>query len=383
MKRLFAVMVAAMTLLLPSCDNTQKTPSGPSLHTFKATNEAMDGKSVVWLSGDKITLMGDGGAEAQTVRLLMGAGSSTGTFEVEMNSYNIYHALYPSSSVLATSGEGFTFELPRNREAVTDFAMFNTVWRAAKGTPESGLAFKNILGAVEFRLTGDFEVQRMKITASADSPALAGTFKYDVRSGEMTCESGVNTMTAELPSGVMLSSSPTSIIVLLPVGEYRDLSLILSNDAGNGYEYTVSGSVDVGRAAITKVADATYNPEYVHAPFIGNWHLTKFCNREVEVDIYLTLNDDDTFVLYQREEEYPLEVFEGMYNYDVATRVISGTYSDNVPWASTYTVSMSGEDMVWRSTSGEESLYERCEPSDMPNAATVKALRSGSVKRFL
>ena len=98
----------------------------------------------------------------------------------------------------------------------------------------------------------------------------------------------------------------------------------------------------------------------------------------------MSLNDDDSFVLYQRSPEYEPTVFRGTYTFDTVDNVFSGTYSDGVHWATSYRVeSVSDETMTWVNTANadEVSVYVR---SEIPSTMLQKlGMSSICVKRFL
>ncbi len=66
------------------------------------------------------------------------------------------------------------------------------------------------------------------------------------------------------------------------------------------------------------------------------WKLSTFCDAPADVDIYINLGTDGRFTIYQRTEDLSFSVFEGEYSVDEENSILSGVYSDNTPWASSY-----------------------------------------------
>lgn len=379
-------MLMAMVLFaLPSCSKKGSDDAGTpgtgvsATLKFTSTTEAIDGESIVWSAYDVINVNGAGSTSGTEFSLQSGSGKTSAVFSGKMLTASHYYAFYPASAVQSVQDGNFTFELPRTRTAGVSVREAGEIFRAADGTPESGFEFRNILGYVELRLTGSGSVSSVKLSASSSSPAIGGIFTYNAKEHTLTATSASNTAVGSLNKAITLSSSPKSVFFALPEGRYTNMTVTLSGDKGQ--QYLVEGTVVVERSSVTVVDNLTLNENYVDVSFIGDWHLTSFCGSAIEADIYLSLKDDDSFKLYQRSFDYPLTVYEGTYNFDGTT--ISGTYSDGVAWAASYSIAMNGDNkMIWTNTSTSEvSIYERCE---LPNLTEKSSTRGATdVKRFL
>lgn len=378
--------MAVAILALPSCgekpNNGTTKPTGPTKMTFEATTESIDGTDILWSAYDEILVQGKGSAEAKTLGVSSGSGKSTATFSAKMDVCDKYYAFYPAASAASTSDGLFTFELPRTRVGGASILECGQIYRAAVGTADSGFEFRNLFGFVELQLTGEGTVTSIKIN-TASNIAMSGTFGYDAEQQKLTSVNGENSIVAQLPNAITLSSTPQSVFVMLPEGRYTDMTLTLSGNKGQ--MLIANNDVVVTRSSVTRVSDLSVSEDYVNRDFLGNWRLVKFCDVAATVDLYLTLNEDDSFTLYQREFDYQLSIYSGIYDFNGRTSQISGTYSDGVAWAATYTIVMNGMDsMSWtNNTTNEVSVYERCE---LPNFGTeASATRSADVivKRFL
>jgi hypothetical protein len=103
--------------------------------------------------------------------------------------------------------------------------------------------------------------------------------------------------------------------------------------------------------------------------------------------VYLTLNEDNTFVLYQHTSDVLWEKYEGTYT--LSGNTLSGIYSDGVEWAD-YTIKYNNNEpkqiKLTRNGDAEDvSIYTKTEiPAEViDNAKTPAAVRSAESKRFL
>lgn len=98
---------------------------------------------------------------------------------------------------------------------------------------------------------------------------------------------------------------------------------------------------------------------------VGEWHLAETLVDGTEldgklVDVYLVLNSDCTFELYQRsgsqDERYDL--YTGTCCSNDGT--LSGTYSNGTPWGSSYKYKVVGSSLTLTSTDMlEEQVYDK------------------------
>ena len=120
----------------------------------------------------------------------------------------------------------------------------------------------------------------------------------------------------------------------------------------------------------------------------GEWHLVLWnAAAPSDFDVYVAFNADNTFEIYQRIEQVGYQHFSGTYL--LQGNRLSGKYSDNIPWGSTYEITFGTDDkvmtMVSESSVGETSAYER---SVIPQAVkenkwTVAKSYSGNTPRVL
>ena len=87
---------------------------------------------------------------------------------------------------------------------------------------------------------------------------------------------------------------------------------------------------------------------------IGEWHCTP---ETFEADVYLALDNDGTFDLYQQIGEGRHRHYSGEWELDGTT--LSGTYSSGDDWGSGYQVSFSGDNtMSLKTLNGSEEVMK-------------------------
>ncbi len=121
---------------------------------------------------------------------------------------------------------------------------------------------------------------------------------------------------------------------------------------------------------------------------VGDWALTEWNgSAQLPMGVYLTLNEDDTFVLYQHTSDVLWDKYEG--DYTLNGNTLSGVYSDGVKWAD-YIIKYNNNEpkqiKLTRNGDAEDvSIYTKTEiPAEViDNAKAPAAVRSAESKRFL
>ena len=108
---------------------------------------------------------------------------------------------------------------------------------------------------------------------------------------------------------------------------------------------------------------------------VGEWHLVSWNGAAPGVfDAYVSFASDKTFEIYQQIEQVGYQKYTG--SYLIGNKMLSGKYSDNTPWGSSYEVSFdeSGNTLTLVSdpSVGEVSVYTRASiPVSVKGGATV------------
>lgn len=96
--------------------------------------------------------------------------------------------------------------------------------------------------------------------------------------------------------------------------------------------------------------------------FAGEWHLTQWSvDSEFGKEVYLRLDEDLTFVLYQNIVSHGFRQFPGTFSFDAASATVSGRYDDGTPWGNSYAISdLTEKTMKWTATgTNDVSTYTR------------------------
>ena len=122
---------------------------------------------------------------------------------------------------------------------------------------------------------------------------------------------------------------------------------------------------------------------------IGEWKLTTWNNSEaLPFGVYLRLNEDNTFDIYQHTYTVLWVHYSGTFSHEGST--LQGTYSNGESWDGPYTIEYSQEPKLIRLTrtsqagSTDVSIYKA---TDIPNeviedATEATNVRSVAVERF-
>ena len=99
---------------------------------------------------------------------------------------------------------------------------------------------------------------------------------------------------------------------------------------------------------------------------IGDWHCTASTTK---AEIYVTFNEDNTFVLYQQINEGAFRVYNGMYSLtesaDGSAYILSGAYNDGAAWGTEYEMQMTGNYTMILTAGGISEKYEKL-PAGIP-----------------
>ena len=154
------------------------------------------------------------------------------------------------------------------------------------------------------------------------------------------------------------------------------------------YLIGVSSSKYTNTMAIAvEESEAPETPETPDTPVVNNgiygtWHIKSYCGAPSDIDIYMQLNEDGSFLLYQRSNSATYVEYSGTYTLDEANAIISGVYSDGSSWANSYNYSInSNNELVFVNTnnSAEITIYE---PATMPSISTLNISRAANISNI-
>ncbi len=253
-------------------------------------------------------------------------------------------------------------------------------------------AFSIIRFNVKNEYVRSFTVRSIAIESASASDALSGKFAIDIMNPSVEAVEARNSVSLAVGDGGKTAAG----------GEFTGYMLINGATLPAGSTISVETSVGTFKAQTSSAME--FHRGYVHtinftadgerltdkpetgmlSQCWGSWKLSTFCGAAVDFDVYMTLNDDYTFVLYQRTGDYEISKYYGSYTFDAASGIFGGTYDDNTPWAAEYALEeVDDNTLSWVNTASESeiSVYVR---ADIP--ATVHSLgnaKPGKMKRFL
>ena len=136
-------------------------------------------------------------------------------------------------------------------------------------------------------------------------------------------------------------------------------------------------------ALIAVLLSVTSCGEKVNEGLPGTWKLVAFCGHNTDADIYITLKEDSSFTLYQREDDLEYSLFVGTYIYDEATSMVTGEYANGKAWNSAYHITtLNAKSLVWESDTTPVEVSEYCR-SKAPQIVTGSRAAIADVKPFL
>lgn len=119
---------------------------------------------------------------------------------------------------------------------------------------------------------------------------------------------------------------------------------------------------------------------------VGEWVLTKWNDsQDLPFGVYLRLNADNTFDLYQHTANVLWVHYSGTYSLNGST--LSGVYSDGESWATDYTIKYNNNEpkQIMLTSTDNVGIYTETTIPDtvIDQASEAVATRSGETKRFL
>lgn len=116
---------------------------------------------------------------------------------------------------------------------------------------------------------------------------------------------------------------------------------------------------------------------------VGTWHLESTVVEDTEldatlVDVYLVLNSDCTFALYQKtgSQTDRYDLYTGVCSAEGG--ILTGTYASGTPWGSSYKYKVSGSSLTLTSSDNmEEQVYDKESlPENIKVNADTKSVES-------
>ncbi len=234
-KNLYFLIPAAMTVLATGCkvnldiEQTTEpeaivTPLVPM--TFQAggeaTKSAIDGTSILWASGDAITVFGSDNNPYQSGELTSGGASATFSVELPEGTTDPY-AVYPANASASISDGSIKTTIPSEQILADGTTVAPGALVAVAKASGHKFAFKNAFSLVVVTPTIDGVTE---ISVSAASGSLAGDFDITVSDQPSASPAGNNVSTVTLkPFGDGTFTKGTAYYVAVAPGVVSDLTI--------------------------------------------------------------------------------------------------------------------------------------------------------------
>ncbi len=254
-------------------------------------------------------------------------------------------------------------------------------------------AFSIIKFNIENKYARSFTVKEITIESADATVALAGDFAIDIvnpavnvvkgsSSIALTVENGTKTAVGGTFTGYLLVNGAT-----LPAGSTVTVATSLGK-----FQLQTASALTFNRGKVTTLNFEANEERLIDKPSSqladcwGSWKLSTYCGKAAEFDVYMVLNEDYSFTLYQRNGSYEITKLTGTYTFDATANIFGGEYADGVAWATTYALEeVDDNTLSWSNTANadEVSVYVKAEvPDNIKNKAAVRK-DAKSVKRFL
>ena len=282
------------------------------------------------------------------------------------------YTIYPYDESTHMLSEGiFSYVFPSiQRYEENSLAENVNVMLAVSQEPEDHeVHFRNCCGYLRVCLYGAGQTVKSVELAGNGSEPLAGKAELSVNRSGMPevsiCDDASMTLTLDCGEGVVLSSDqdkPTSFWFVIPPVDFSDgLSITVSDGMGHKFSKMVYDPVAVDRNSVKTMNafEVEFGSVISFSDISGSWRLDKWNGSVPPFNVSMEINDDGTIVLWQRIDDYSWERYDSEASLDM--NVISGTYSDGVPWSACYSIQLDGEEMIWTNTEDESdvSVYVR------------------------
>lgn len=379
MKRVLSILTCAVLLLsLSSCESKISDEVKPIV--LNATTQGFVGLGAetyaTWLNSDKISLLSSEDWSIALLNIASGAGSNDAQFTGEARGSACYYAVRPNTALTSVNNGVLNITVEPHNIILSNGDTHDDLPQLGIGD-KNGLFFSHLLGALQFNLPCDCTMSNISVVSKTNG--LYGSYAYDTAADRLSPVDVVDNLTIQLSEPMNLTVLD-AIFVAVPAASEVTVELNMT-DVESGVLYScTANNVKVERGRVRTI-DASLMSVLPIA--VGDWHLVSFCGTPASVDLYLSIAKDRSFTLYQRSGSLDYSVFTGTWEYDTATKTLSGRYSSGTAWASSYKVSLteSGELMLTNvNNSNEVSLYER---AATPQVGTSAARASVDIKPFL
>ena len=136
---------------------------------------------------------------------------------------------------------------------------------ASGSDPESGLAFRNVFGLLELRITGSTVLSKLMLTSNTDLSEqalnLSGRMYFGADGSFVGYAKTEQTARSVTVTGIdmQLSDTPLSVYVAVPPAEYDALTVRLFDKEGGYVERTLASPITVARNTVLPVEGLVFD----------------------------------------------------------------------------------------------------------------------------
>ncbi|MCH5173820.1 MAG: hypothetical protein J1D85_06390 [Bacteroidales bacterium] len=237
------LMLAIAAMAAFSCTKEMGTPE---LNTFdpkivtavvdgNITKTHLDGVTVLWTEGDKITAFDDAGTNYSSNAAKIEDGNKLATFEFPEfpAEKELVYAIYPEDGDAHVEGDKVVMQLSSEQPALANSFSEGANLAIAKGDGTDQLQFKNVGAYLSLTIKND-DVTHIKLTSSSN---MTGEATVDWNDGKP-----VAVVSPDGSSEVLMDDiqgAGTYYFVVYP-GRYEDLKIVFTKDDGQKAIYTNS-----------------------------------------------------------------------------------------------------------------------------------------------
>ncbi len=216
----------------------------------------VSGGTLIWSNDDQLNIVPTaGGFDAVALDIKDGAGTSSGTFEGDIDSgIKDDTQLYGwAGGNWAYSGGAFTVNMPATQTYAGDGLAENAYPSIGTGSIESGISLSNPFGVLCLIVKGETTDAVKSITLTSAAKNLAGEFTVNPNNSAVT-EGSSKSITLNCTTAVALATDGVNFRIVVPAASYtdKDLTVIVTKSDDTSFNVTL-GATTVTASNVTKV----------------------------------------------------------------------------------------------------------------------------------
>ncbi|MCQ2336968.1 MAG: fibrobacter succinogenes major paralogous domain-containing protein [Paludibacteraceae bacterium] len=223
-----------------------------------AKTSVISGGTLIWSNDDHLSIVPTaGGFDAVALDIKDGAGTSSGTFEGDIDSgIKDDTQLYGwAGGNWAYDSGAFTVNMPTTQTYAGDGLAENAYPSIGTGTISGGITLSNPFGVLCLIVKGETTDAVKSITLTSAAKNLAGEFTVNPSSTPVTVTEGSSkTITLNCTTAVALATDGVNFRIVIPAASYADKDLTVKVTKSDDTSFNVTlGATTVTASNVTKV----------------------------------------------------------------------------------------------------------------------------------